>query len=298
MYKCGLFLSAGSVEHRTGTTELQEARRPGQGDAADRRSASPSAPWPSRASGRSTASSPRRWSSTAPSRRATPIFAVAAWVGAIFTFASFLKAGHSVFFGEPNERGPADGQGKPVAIVLPDPHPGPALHHLRRLQQAAPDPFIQPDPRRPRRGRANRSTSPRHALAVFNPIAGISIACLLLAFLPPRLRLEEGRQEGLPGLRARSTRPRSSRPIYDWAEKRVFDLYEQGVIFLRGLSLVLFKGIDRPIDFVYEKAVTSVGERLHRPAAARPTTGATPTIWPGAWAGSWSWPPSSASCSK
>ena len=35
MYKCGLFLSAGSVEHRTGTTELREARRAPEGDAPD-----------------------------------------------------------------------------------------------------------------------------------------------------------------------------------------------------------------------------------------------------------------------
>jgi hypothetical protein len=50
--------------------------------------------------------------------------------------------------------------------------------------------------------------------------------------------------------------------LYDWAEKRFFDLYEQGVIFLQGLSLVLYTGIDRPIDFVYEKAVTSVGNAM------------------------------------
>ncbi len=42
----------------------------------------------------------------------------------------------------------------------------------------------------------------------------------------------------------------------------MFDLYEQGVKFLRGLSLVLFKGVDRPIDFVFEKVVTATGERF------------------------------------
>ena len=47
--------------------------------------------------------------------------------------------------------------------------------------------------------------------------------------------------------------------IYDLAEARIFDLYEQGIIFLRYFSMVLFKGIDRPIDFFYEKVVTSVG---------------------------------------
>ena len=42
----------------------------------------------------------------------------------------------------------------------------------------------------------------------------------------------------------------------------VNDLYEQGVKFLQGLSTVLFKGIDRPIDFVLEKVVTVTGSRF------------------------------------
>ena len=50
--------------------------------------------------------------------------------------------------------------------------------------------------------------------------------------------------------------------IYDLSEARVFDLYEQGVKFLKGLSMVLFKGIDRPIDFVFEKAVTVAGAKF------------------------------------
>jgi hypothetical protein len=32
------------------------------------------------------------------------------------------------------------------------------------------------------------------------------------------------------------------------------------VIVLNGLAMVLFKGIDRPIDFVYEKIITKTGE--------------------------------------
>jgi len=47
--------------------------------------------------------------------------------------------------------------------------------------------------------------------------------------------------------------------IYDWAEARVFDLYEQGIKFLQVLSRFLFKFVDRPIDFFYEKIVVAVG---------------------------------------
>ena len=46
------------------------------------------------------------------------IFAVAAWVGAIFTFASFLKAGHSVFFGERSREIPTVRE-SPSPIVIP-----------------------------------------------------------------------------------------------------------------------------------------------------------------------------------
>jgi hypothetical protein len=34
------------------------------------------------------------------------------------------------------------------------------------------------------------------------------------------------------------------------------------VKFLNGLSLVLFKAVDRPIDFIYEKIVTVTGDRF------------------------------------
>ena len=49
---------------------------------------------------------------------------------------------------------------------------------------------------------------------------------------------------------------------YDLAERQVFDPYEQGVKVLHGLSVALFKAVDRPIDFIFEKIVTVPGEKL------------------------------------
>ena len=89
-------------------------------------------------------------------------------------------------------------------------------------------------------------------------MAGISILCLLIAFGLHAYGWKRGEKKAylasepvhkFPGLRQ----------IYDLAEARVFDLYEQGIKFIKGLSWVLFKGIDRPIDFFFEKVVTSVG---------------------------------------
>jgi hypothetical protein len=84
------------------------------------------------------------------------------------------------------------------------------------------------------------------------------MGCLLLAFLLHTYGWKKGGKKAYLASEPIHKAP-VLRTIYDLAEKRVFDIYEQGVIFLRGLSMVLFRGIDRPIDFVYEKAVTSVG---------------------------------------
>jgi hypothetical protein len=99
------------------------------------------------------------------------------------------------------------------------------------------------------------------ALDLFNPIALISIGCLVAAFL---IHLYGFRKSGRKPYLA--SEPVHNLPvvhtIYNLAEARVFDFYEQGAKFLNGLSLVLFKTVDRPIDFVYEKIVTVTGEKF------------------------------------
>jgi len=92
-------------------------------------------------------------------------------------------------------------------------------------------------------------------------VALISVGGLVLAFLLHRYGyLKSGRKPYL------ASEPIHGLPVvhtlYDWAEKRVFDPYEQGVKGLQGLSLALFKGIDRPIDFVFEKVVTVAGAKF------------------------------------
>jgi NADH-quinone oxidoreductase subunit L len=170
------------------------------------------------------------------------VFAIAAWVGAIFTFASFLKAGHSVFFGERTREVPAVKESQP-AIVVPILVLA-ALCILFGVYNKLPlTLFIQPILAGHAEAGAHLDFT-SHALDIFTPVAFISIGCLVLAFSEP--------VHNLPVVHK----------LYDLAEARVFDPYEQGVKALQGLSLVLFKAVDRPIDFVFEKVVTVAGEKF------------------------------------
>jgi formate hydrogenlyase subunit 3/multisubunit Na+/H+ antiporter MnhD subunit len=258
MYKCGLFLSAGSVEHRAGTTELQKlgglAREmPLTAFGFSVCALAISGVWPLNGF------VSKEMVFHGALETGYTIFAVAAWVGAIFTFASFLKAGHSVFFGPRTPAVPKVKESQapvfiPILIL--------ALLCItfgifNKLPLAN---FIQPV----LEGRTEPGASldfSAHALSLFNPVAGISILCLLIALA---LHFYGWKRAGKKAVLA--SEPVHKFPIlkdiYAMAEARVFDMYEQGVIFLRALSWALFKGVDRPIDFFFEKIVTKTGNAL------------------------------------
>jgi NADH:ubiquinone oxidoreductase subunit 5 (subunit L)/multisubunit Na+/H+ antiporter MnhA subunit len=187
------------------------------------------------------------------------VFAIAAWVGAIFTFASFLKAGHSMFFGpRTTEVAPVKESQAPVVIpilILA------ALCITFGVYNKLPlTLFIQPILAGHVEAGAEVDFT-THALSLGNWIALISIGCLVLAFL---IHTYGYRKSGKKAYLA--SEPVHNLPVlhtlYAMSEARKFDIYEQGVKFLQGLSWVLFKGIDRPIDFVYEKVVTVAGEKF------------------------------------
>jgi NADH-quinone oxidoreductase subunit L len=258
MYKCGLFLSAGSVEHRTGTTELKrlgglrrEMPLTAFGFAVC--ALAISGVWPLNGF------VSKEMVFHGALETGYVVFAIAAWIGAIFTFASFLKAGHSVFYGERTKEVPAVKESQ-IPIVVP-------ILVLALLcitfgvYNKLPLTFlIQPILAGHVEG-GEPVDFTAHALSLANPIALVSVACLVLAFLLHAYGFKKsGRKPYL------ASEPVHNLPvlhkIYEMSEARVFDLYEQGVKFLRGLSVVLFKGIDRPIDFVFEKVVTAVGGRF------------------------------------
>jgi formate hydrogenlyase subunit 3/multisubunit Na+/H+ antiporter MnhD subunit len=256
MYKSGLFLSSGSVEHRTGTTELKKLggmwrNMPLTALGFSVCALAISGVWPLNGF------VSKEMVFHGALETGYTVFAIAAWVGAIFTFASFLKAGHSVFLGPRNPDAPRVKESEspvflPILILA-------SLCILFGVYNKLPlKAFIEPILEGHTEGGAPLDFS-AHALALFNPIALISVGCLVVALL---LHVYGWRKAGrvahlasepvhnFPGLRQ----------VYDLAEKRVFDIYEQGIIFLRWLSDWLFKLIDRPIDAFYNRVVTAVGQ--------------------------------------
>lgn len=187
------------------------------------------------------------------------VFAIAAWVGAILTFASFLKAGHSVFLGPRTEEVPKVKESEsPVFIPILTLA---ALCILFGVYNRLPlKGFIEPILEGHVEEGAHLDFS-AHALSIINPIAMISVACLIIALL---LHLYGWKKAGRKAHLA--SEPVHQFPvlkqIYDLAEARIFDIYEQGIIFLRWLSGVLFRLVDRPIDAAYEHGVTAVGRGL------------------------------------
>ncbi len=256
MYKSGLFMSSGSVEHRTGTTELK--RLGGLAKAMPLTAAgfticalAISGVWPLNGF------VSKEMVFHGALETGMPIFAIAAWVGAIFTFASFLKAGHSIFFGPRNPDIPKDVKESQPGIVIPLLILAALCITFGVFNRLPLNNFIVPVVAPHAEGPESLAFI-HHGLALFNVVAMISMGMLVIGFLIHLYGFNRGGKKAYL-----ASEPVHNLPVvhtlYDLSEKRTFDLYEQGMKFLRGLSVVLFKGIDRPIDFVYEKVVTRVG---------------------------------------
>ena len=255
IYKSGLFLAAGSVEHQTGTTELKKLGglyriMPFTALGFLVCAAAISGIWPLNGF------VSKEMVFHGSFETGYTIFTIAAWVGAILTFASFLKAGHAVFFGPRNPETPQVKENK-SPIVVPILALA-ALCVVFGVYNWIPLKFFLEPILSGHLPAGETLNFTGHALALFNPIAMISMGCLLIALGMHIYGFKRGGNKAymvsepihhLPVLNT----------IYDWAEARVFDLYEQGITFLKALSSFLFKFVDRPIDFFFEKIVTTVG---------------------------------------
>ena len=260
IYKSGLFLAAGSVEQQTGTTELKKLGglyrvMPLTTLGFVVCAAAISGIWPLNGF------VSKEMVFHGSYETGYTAFTIAAWLGAILTFASFLKAGHSVFFGpRSQEIGEVKESRSPIYIPIL------ALAALCVLfgvyNQLPLKLFIQPI-LQGHLAPGETADFTAHALALFNPIALISMGCLLLALALHAFGFKRGGNKAYLASEPIHRLP-VMRNLYDWADARIFDPYEQGIKALRGLSQFLFRAADRPIDFFFEKVVVSVGNAFTR----------------------------------
>jgi NADH:ubiquinone oxidoreductase subunit 5 (subunit L)/multisubunit Na+/H+ antiporter MnhA subunit len=260
IYKCGLFMCAGSVEHRTGTTELKKLGGLRQDMPVTAigylvLAAAISGIWPLNGF------VSKEMVFHGSFETGFLIFTIAAWVGAIFTFASFLKAGHSIFLGPRSSEIPEVKESEspfliPILILA-------ALSIIFGVYNVLPlKLFIEPI----LEGHVSAGEHiefSSHALSLASPIALISMGCLLIAV---GLHFYGWNRGGKKAYLA--SEPVHKLPVlkilYDWSEARYFDIYEQGVKFLRLLSKGLYYSLDRTFDYFLEKVVTYAGRIFTR----------------------------------
>jgi formate hydrogenlyase subunit 3/multisubunit Na+/H+ antiporter MnhD subunit len=260
IYKSGLFMSAGSIEHRTGTTEMKKLGGLGREMPATAAgfavcALAISGIWPLNGF----VSKEMVFHGALETGYA--VFAVAAWVGAIFTFASFLKAGHAIFLGPRGTDVPAVKESEspiylPILVLA-------LVCVLFGVFNALPiNAFIQPfvAGHLPAEEHLDLAT---HALDLFSPVALVSLGMLALGLLfhltgwyraGKKAYLASEILHNLPVLKT----------LYRWSEERVFDLYEQGLKVITTGSNFVFVVLDRPIDYFYDNILTGFGRRIIR----------------------------------
>jgi formate hydrogenlyase subunit 3/multisubunit Na+/H+ antiporter MnhD subunit len=189
------------------------------------------------------------------------IFPIAAWIGAIFTFASFLKLGHSTYFGKKSPDTPNQNIKEtnwamivPMAVLSLGCLVFGVFNKLPLKYLITPilegKPIVE-------EGKSLEFWL--HSFAL-NWIVGVSMACLAIAFLIHRYGVKKGQ-----GKAYMASEPIHNLPVmhqlYDWSEARVFDIYHWFVNGLvKGGAWAVWKIVDRGIDALYENLLTFVGK--------------------------------------
>jgi formate hydrogenlyase subunit 3/multisubunit Na+/H+ antiporter MnhD subunit len=260
IYKSGLFMSAGSIEHRTGTTQLKKLgglfrELPITGIGFTVCALAISGIWPLNGF------ISKEMIFHGSLETGYPIFAAAAWIGALFTFASFLKAGHAIFLGPRSKEVPAVKESEagillPILVLA-------GFCILFGLVNAIPlNSFLQPvlEGHLPAGEHLDLTG---HALDLFTPVALVSLAVLAAGFVFHYIGWRRAQKQAHLASELIHRAPVMA-TLYRWSEERRFDLYENGIRFLRTLSNAVFRVIDRPIDAVYEKGIVGAGEYVVR----------------------------------
>jgi NADH-quinone oxidoreductase subunit L len=240
MYKCCLFLSGGSVEHSAGTTDLEKL-----GGLRGQMPVTFVCFWIAAFSISGVPPFNGFFSKEMIFEGAlhlgTPIWFIAAEVGAILTFASFLKLGHSVYLGTRKEP-LACVKESPLAILVPMVALASGCILFGVYNELPLRYLIEPV--------LPMEHEPFWGFIHWgSPITAISIICLLIA-LGSHIYGVRKTGEGLRAADHIHHAPVLSR-IYGWAEKRYFDPYDLGMRLTRIGSYALYI-LDRMNDWIYD----------------------------------------------
>ncbi|MFA5034062.1 MAG: proton-conducting transporter membrane subunit [bacterium] len=251
LFKGGLFLSAGSIEHRTGTTDFDKL-----GGLKNKMpltmigfvicAVACCGLWPFNGF------VSEEMVMHGAKETGYMIFMIAAWIGTVLTAASMLKAGQSIFWGKESKE---LSKVKESELLITLPIIVLALlcivfgiHNYLPIVM-----FVEPI-FYGYAGFLEHSGFTAHSLNFFNPVAITSFVCLLLGVIVYRYGWSKNNKTA-----ALSSETVHSFPVlknvYNMAEAKIFDIYEQGLKFLKALGYILYYGVDRVIDFMYEKII-------------------------------------------
>ncbi|MFA6130307.1 MAG: proton-conducting transporter membrane subunit [Candidatus Omnitrophota bacterium] len=249
LYKCGLFLTGGSVEKQTGTTDL--AKLGGLSSSMPVTficflitAASISGVWPFNGF------FSKELIYDAALERGK-VFYLAAILGSFFTAASFLKLGHTAFLGKAGQKY----KEAPVLMLIPMVILALTCVIFGVFNRLPINNFIQPILGAGAHGH-DFSGMPDNFMLVI-----VTIIVLLAAFLHHfiAVRINGGAIKAAEHIH----RAPVLSIIYLWAEKKYFDPYEMGIKLIDKIAKIFWR-IDRGIDWVYGSLVTNLTFALSR----------------------------------
>ncbi len=259
IYESGLFLSAGSVEHKTGTTELKKLgglakQMPITAICFTIFALAISGIWPFNGF------ISKEMIIHSSIDTGYTIFAFSAYVGAILTILYLLKAGHSIFFTRKSGLDTGKKVKESEGIMLIPMIILAFLCILFGLDSRIPLKFSIAPILKNHFSAVNLNFY-SHALSVDNPVAIISILCIIIA-VALYFYAWKGNEKKAYCSSESFRNALIFKTIYDWAENKVFDIYEQGIIFLSALSGAIAMVFDRGINYIYEDAFVIFGKKI------------------------------------
>ena len=262
MYKSTLFLTGGSVETQAGTTDLRKL--------GGLRKAMPITAICAFIAAASISGIPpfngyfsKEFIYHGAKETGMWIFVICAMLGSTLTLLSFLKLTFSSYMGEKKPELAAVKEAPwtmtvPMLIIAAGCvlfgvyNPLPIKLFIQPLISAAGVPFAEP------------VDLVHHAWQV-TPVTIMAMGFLLLAVAVFVIGIRRTKQ-AVTAVDFIHDAP-VLRNIYDWSEKRYFDIYEQGVRFLHWLSGLVFRYVERTSDWIVEgvpRLAVWTGERLRK----------------------------------